>query len=410
MCKICAAHTFILSEPYYLMTTKYFLSCTLVLAFLVPAAADARTSLEVAGWIPYWSDTDGVASAKKHIRDLDTIHPFAFEVQNDGTLKDRADLDESKWKKLFKTAKKRRVDIVPTVTWFNAAEIHAVLSDKKKRRAHIDAIVEMVDEGRYDGVDIDYEGKWAQTKEYFSLFLKELEDELGRDMLTCTVEARTPPESLYRDVPDDIQYANDYRAINRYCDRVEIMAYDQQRADLTLNSEKRGEPYNPVADADWVEKVIKLALKDIDEDKIMLGVPTYGREWTITVEPEWYKSYERISARNMPRALEIADEYDIKPGRNKAGELSFTYFPESSIWNLLNVLPAPKGTTKGNEAAAKALLFANATGRTVTVNYVTMSDADAIEEKMDLAEKYDLRGIAIFKIDGDEDEEIWDLF
>jgi hypothetical protein len=90
--------------------------------------------------------------------------------------------------------------------------------------------------------------------------------------------------------------------------------------------------------------------------------------------------------------------------------MSFTYFPKESIFSILDVLPVPEGTQEGNEAAAKALLFANATGMTVPVNVVWYSDAGAIEEKVELAEKYDLRGISIFKIDGEEDGNIWDIF
>ena len=142
----------------------------------------------------------------------------------------------------------------------------------------------------------------------------------------------------------------------------------------------------------------------------MLGVPTYGREWTLTVEPEWFKSYKNVTAINKPVADELADEYSVTPGRNRAGELSFTYFPKDSVFSLLDQLPTPEGTRRGHEAAAKALLFANATGLTVPVNVVWYSDAEAIEQKIDLVKRYNLRGIDIFKIDGEEDEDIWDLF
>ena len=369
-------------------------------------------SLEVAGWLPWWQDEEGIASAEDNLRDLDILYPFAFEVQSDGSLKDRAGLEDKDWTSLKRKADKRRVDVLPTVMWFDGAEMHRVLSSDKLRENHIEEIVEMVEDGDYDGVNIDYEGKLADTIDYFSEFLKELEDELGRHDLSCTIEARTPPKMIYRpgEVPDKIRYANDYKAMNKYCDWVEIMAYDQQRAILSLNKERQGEPYIPVADTDWVESVIELALEDIDEDKILLGVPTYGRQWTLTVEPEWYKSYDNVGALNMPDAEELADENDVKPGRNAAGELSYTFFPKDSKFKILDALPTPKGTRKGFEAAAKALLFADLTGMTVKVNVVWYSDADAIEEKLELAEEYDLKGLAVFKIDGEEDEEIWDLF
>ena len=381
-----------------------------VAVFLFALPVSAHAALDVAGWIPWWIDDDAVEDVENHLRDLDTIYPFVYEVQNDGTLKDRANLGKGAWKDLLRRAERKDVEIIPTVAWFDGESIHRILSDDDLREEHIEEIVGMVEEGGFDGVDVDYEQKLAETIDYFSEFLKELEDELGRKILTCTIEARTPPSSIYRTVPNTIQYANDYDAMDRYCDRVEIMAYDQQRVDWRLNSEKRGEPYIPVADVDWVEKVLKLALKDIDEDKIILGIPTYGREWELIVEPEWYKEYDNIQAVNMPDAEKIADRYDVRPGRNKAGELSFSYFPKESIYKVLNALPTPEGTRRGFEAAAKALLFADATGQTVPVNVVWYSDARAVEDKVDLADKYDLRGVSIFKIDGEEDKDIWDLF
>lgn len=241
-----------------------------VFALLLPIIPVHAADLKVAGWIPWWQDTDGVKSATKQIKKLDTIHPFAFEVTMNGVLVDKAGLKDRNWRNLFKLAGRNDVDVIPSILWNDGTAILAVLSDKDKRQNHIENIIDMVKDGNYDGIDIDYESKLAETKDYFSTFLRELKDELDGKSLTCTVEARTPPDSLYRTVPTTIEYANDYKEIAKYCDVVELMTYDQQRADLKLNDTRKGEPYIPVSDPAWVEKVIQLALKDIPADKIML--------------------------------------------------------------------------------------------------------------------------------------------
>lgn len=389
---------------------------SVLIAVLIAVLVDVEpgtvraAELEVAGWIPYWRDTAGISSARKHIGTLDTIHPFVFTVRSDGTLVDHADLSERQWKRLFDRADDRNVEVIPTIAWSDGPGIHRTLSDARSRAAHIEAIVEMVEDGRFAGVDIDYEAKLAETRDSFSRFLEELKGELGKRVLTCTVEARTPPESRYREIPATLAYANDYAAMAEHCDRIEIMAYDQRRDDIRLNEEKAGAPYIPVADGDWVEKVVRLALEEIPADKLMLGIPTYGHRYRVTVAPNWYRSYERLEAVNEPAALALAGEYDVTPGRNRAGERSFSYFPESSAYRLLRSLPVPAGTQPGNEAAAQALLFANATGMTLTFDLVWYSDAEAVAEKVVLAEALGLRGVALFKIDGEADEEIWDHF
>ncbi len=382
----------------------------LILVLFTPASLASAAALEVGGWIPYWQDTMGTESAFRQMDKLDTVYPFAFEVSSVGIPVDKADLTERKWQDLFKEARQNDVEIIPTILWNNGAEIHRVLSNPIWRAVHIEIIARMVEAGDFDGINIDYESKLAETKDHYSTFLKELKERLNGRSLTCTVEARMPPESRWREIPAVIEYANDYRAIGQHCDVVEIMAYDQQRADLLLNDARKGEPYIPVADTEWVEKVVKLALKDIPASKIMLGVPTYGRQWTLTVEPDWFKEYQSVGAINLPDAEELAEDYDAPIGRNSAGEASYTFFHQDSIFSILNVLPTPDGTKPGFEAAAKALLFANIAKMPVQVNIVWYSDAVAIAEKVDLAEKLGLKGIAIFKVDGEEDQDIWDLF
>lgn len=373
-----------------------------IFAFLISINVASAATLQVSGWIPWWQASAGIASAEKHLSELNTIHPFAYEVDKNGGLVSKTDLGNSNWQQLMSDARKNNVAIIPTINWADGVQIHSVLSDQAKRNAHIQNIVSMVSAGNYAGVDIDYEQKLAETNPYFSTFLKDLKTALSGKTLSCTIEARTPPADLVKGGIKTPQYANDYAAIGKACDIVELMAYDQQRIDVTLNIARKGEPYIPVADSAWVEKVLKLALKEIPASKLMLAVPTYGREWTLTVSADWYKAYASVQTLNMPNIDMLAKKYNVIPGKNKAGEMSYSYFPDSSPYKILNQLSTPPGTRPGFEAAAKALLFATYAKTEVPVNVVWYPDADVLTKAKNLAKTYNLRGVSIFKIDGDE--------
>jgi len=365
--------------------------------------------LEVAGWIPYWRDEQGIKDATKNIKQIDSVYPFAFVAQPDGSIKDLAGLESSSWKKFFRLARSRDVEVIPTIMWSDGASMHTVLSNSESRKLHEDVIVAMVKKGGYDGVGIDYEGKKSETKDSFSLFLTELKKKLGNKTLTCTLEARTPPDSLYKEVPKTLEYSNDYAVIGKVCDRIEIMAYDQQRADIKLNAAKAGQPYMPVSDVDWVRKVVDLAVESLPKEKIFLGIATYGHHYQVTVSPDWYRDYKKIGSLNVPDILDVAKDYKVKPSENRAGEMSATYIPKSAKFKFPKNLKIPKDTTSGNKVAAQALAYANETGKTITFNMLWWSDAGAMKDKIDLSKEFGLAGVAFFKFDGEEDSKIWKL-
>ena len=394
------------------MRMRSFIAVVLLVSFILPVGAKAapEASFEVSGWIPYWEVSKGTKSARTNIDSLDAIQPFSFSVQPDGSIKDLAGMNKSAYKRLIKEAKSEGVRITPTVMWSDTVAIHRILSDSTLRASHVKAIADMVKKGKYDGVDIDYEGKRAETKQYFSLFLKELDAALDIGFLACTIEARTPPESLYTTIPATLQYANDYVEINKYCDRVYVMAYDQQRADLKLNAARTGQPYYPVADIDWVRKVMTLTAQTIDKKKLVIGIPTYGREVEVVVSPNWFQSYRQLWSVNGDYPEDTADDYDVEIGRTKGGEPVLTYISKDSKTSIPRSIKAPAGTPKGMETAARALAYANKTGKSYTFNMIAWSDAQAAADKVKLAKDLGLRGVAFFKIDGSEGQDIWELF
>lgn len=379
---------------------------SLIAALYVSATPIQAHAFEVSGWIPYWAIEKGTKTARANLDAFTELNPFAYSVKTDGSLADTANLKKSDWKKLFKDAEKRGVEVIPTVMWSDRANIQRILSNPTLRAAHVKHIVATVEKGGFDGIDIDYENKSAETRVHYSAFLKELKAALNDKTLACTIEARTPPESLYRTIPANLEYANDYKEINKYCDRVRIMAYDQQTADWRLNSAAKG-PYAPLSDLAWVKKVMDLAAKDISRDKLVLGIPTYGHEYEITVSPTGAYSYKKLWSFNPGYVKEIEKKHKVSATRAAHGEMMVSYIPKGSSAYKTKLVAAPAGTPKGELAIAQAAAHAKATGKPVTVNVLWWSDAGAIAEKITYAKSFGAAGVAIFKVDGSADAKMW---
>jgi spore germination protein YaaH len=299
--------------------------------------------------------------------------------------------------------------------WSDTNAIHTVLSDPASRAIHIAGIVKIVEENNFDGIDIDYEGKKADTRVYYSAFLKELSEALGDKLVMCTIEARMPLDSRFVGTPPPgIEYANDLKEINTYCDRVRIMTYDQQTADVKLNKIAREakEIYAPIADTKWVESVVNYMGADIDKKKMVIGIATYGHIYQIMPNSDGSGyGYTRLEAFNPKYATDLAKQYNITPVRNRAGELSFSYVPKDQPAGLPTQKElarlAPKGTASANQAAAGALVLAQTKGTQAPIQYLTWSDAGAIGAKVALAKKLGVKGVAVFKIDGGSDSKMW---
>jgi spore germination protein len=117
-----------------------------------------------------------------------------------------------------------------------------------------------VSEG-FDGVQIDFESIARDDADVFIDFLGDLRSRLPRGKkLSIAVPART---KLIAD-------AYDYNRIAPLVDRMVIMAYDEHWSTSSPG---------PVASLPWCAKVADYARSAVENAKIVMGLPLYGRAW-----------------------------------------------------------------------------------------------------------------------------------
>lgn len=371
----------------------------------------ATGAFEISGWLPGWREASSTADVLPHLSQMNTVMPFGYTMNADGTINDKYDLGTEPWTSFIAAAKAQKVRVIPSIEWGSGVEEQAILSNTASRIALEDRIANLVKQNGFDGIDIDFEAKQSATINYFSIFLKGLYQRMGTKWVYCTVEARMPLEDRYSPgatIPADAtDYANDYREMNKYCDRIEIMAYDQGTIDVRLNT-ARSAPYAPVADPGWVEDLVTLAAQTISKNKIIIGVPTYGYEYTVTPLAGSGQQYKVLWPFNPAYATQIAAQLGITPHRTSAGELGFIYNPNS----LPVAAPTGANSTQTQQQEATTSVAQNLGSQVDTTqpyNYMTWADAQSIKDKVDLAHRLGVRGIAVFSLGGAEDPGMWSV-
>jgi spore germination protein YaaH len=370
----------------------------------------ATGRFEISGWIPDWRIASGTQDVLPHLSQLTSVMPFGYTVSGAGHLVDSAKITQEPWPSFIASAKKQKVRVVPTVEWGDGVAIQNILSNGTTRVALENEIASLVKQNNFDGIDIDFEAKQSQTRDYFSTFLKGLYQRLPGKWVYCTIEARQPLIDRFSPgakIPADAtDYANDYVQMNKYCDRVEIMAYDQSTVDVRLNT-ARSAPYAPVADPGWVYDLVALAAQNISKNKIIIGIPDYGYEYQVTSLAGSFQ-YTRLWAFNPPYALQIAGQLGIVPHRTSANEIGFIYNPKS----LKTVAPTDGNVTLTEQMVATSSVVQNQGSQIDTnqpFNYITWSDVTSIADKVALAHQLGVRGVAVFSLGGAEDQTMWNI-
>ena len=393
------------------MRKSFFLAVLFGFVSCAPMFAHAATKFEVSGWLPYWRGATSTNDVLPHLSELTEVNPFVLTLRSDGTLFDNAPLSTTTWQTLVFAAKQQNVRVIPTIMTGSGDLLHTLLSSTGKRIALEARIATYVKQNNFDGIEIDFEGKKAEDKNYFSTFLKGLYARMGNKWVMCDIEARTPISARYygTSIPPDAEiYANDFTAINKYCDRVKLMTYDQQTVDLQLAdaAASSSELYAPVSDPAWIEKVVALAEQSIKKSKIEIGIPTYGYEYDVTAYAGGQYVYNILWTFNPLYATQIAQQYGVTPSRAAWGEMQLSYISNANATTTPSTSLNPFAALA---TAAAASTYASSTNSHFDFRYLVWPDAQSIAQKVMLAQSLGVRGVAIFKLDGGEDPGIWQV-
>jgi hypothetical protein len=121
----------------------------------------------------------------------------------------------------------------------------------------------------FDGLQIDFENVPPRDAGVFFSFLEELRAGLGNKMFTIALPARFKKSSD----------AYDYTKIAPLVDRILVMAYDEHWSTSAPG---------PIASLPWCRRVAAYALDVIGGEKLIMGIPFYGRAWGSTNPSQAY--------------------------------------------------------------------------------------------------------------------------
>lgn len=317
-----------------------------LLLALVGGVAFAQGSWCVAVWYPSSEHPGGAISIAENLDVIDVVHPFWFTPDATGILLDRSGSNADEQVRTWQAA---GVLVLPSV--FSG---HAGYLSDELRPAHVAAIVELVVQKGFDGIDIDYEMFPLATREPFSLFVEELAGALHErgKLLAVTVHAKTEDAP-----PFEGAAAQDWLRLAAAADIFNLMTYDYTN---------RNEPPGPVADIGWVDDVVGYAASVADLEQVRVGLPFYGYSWTRARPPARATTWEATHR--------LIEQFGLETERDAAsGEVRVD----------LDVRGLPR-------------------------QVVYVSDAETVRLRMEALAHHAVGGVAIWGLGG-EDPAAWDV-
>ena len=243
---------------------------------------------------------------EEKIPGLTVISPTWFAVTDSrGTVASRAE-----WK-YVQDAHDKGYKVWPLISnSFDPDMTKAFLADEAAQDRAIRQLLLFTALYDLDGINIDFENVYDDDKDRLTSFVARLTDKLRQQGMVMSIDATIPSG-----VP---MWSNCYdrAALGKIVDYFMVMTYDEHwRTSPVAGS---------VASLGWVERGIQSTLQYVPKEKLLMGVPFYTREWRETdlgngrvlvrASTMWMNDVEnRIAQHGLtPRWLDSAGQHYIE--------------------------------------------------------------------------------------------------
>lgn len=243
------------------------------------------------------------------------------------------------------------VDVWAVIDNFNVeCNLFEILKNTSQRDALIQNLVSECKRYGIDGINVDFEQVSPQAAEHYIQFIRELSVACHKNELVVSVDNY---------VPTDYTAFYNREEQGRYVDYVVIMGYDEH----TSGSSEAGS----VASIEFVEQGIVHTLEKVEAAKIINGVPFYSRGWKTSNDTLSVQTLTMSGQNQFIANHQIAVAWDEKTAQ---------YYGENTIDG---------------------------------VRYqIWMENSESIQKKLDVMAKYDIVGVAMWKL-GLETKDVWEV-
>ncbi len=304
---------------------------------------------QLSAWIAQWDQDQALVNLDTVKNNLSSISPVWYSITQNGRIIEMPNLTSKP--QITKLAHTANLSLLPTiVNEFDHKRVSTLLKNKPLQVSQIDKLVKIATQSGFSGYDLDWEQISQSDRDNFTNFVTLFSQKLHQNnlILSVTVHAQNG-------LPDDWEgtKGQDYPTLGAQADLIRIMAYDYHYEDSSPG---------PITPLEKLEEALKYAKTTLPADKIVLGLPTYGYDWTPT----------------KGEGLQYQEIIDRLASLNASSYRDDTSFELRSDY-----------TQKGID------------------HHVWYVDKDAILKKIDLARSYGVYQFCFWRLGG-EDPDIWD--